>query len=208
MVTHRIFHKLDLLSEQDFKALVQHKENIIGKGKGAITIEKDGSITINDNKKYGLEDSNNFFSYEVSKEAIINLNDDIEHFIPVLGEPFRKAFDAIEKSLLDFEVKNPKPYSARCYRNNKKMRWHRHTMRESLKRQNFWVAIYYLHPNWDINYGGDLQVGLSDQEVILNAPCLSNSLVVHNGYYGHGVESLTLGYSGDRDIFLTHWVSD
>lgn len=208
LVTHQIYHKRDLLSEEDFRELVQHKEKVIGKGEGAITIHTDGSITVDNNKKENFEDSNHFFSYLTSKESVVNLNYDIENFVPVLGEPFAKVLSAVKKFMLEQGIKNPKPYSVRAYRNNKVIRWHRHTMPTNVHRKNFYVGIYYLHPNWDTSFGGALKIGLSDQETLLLAPCYSNSLVLHNGYYGHGVDELKLGYEGNRDIFLNHWITD
>jgi hypothetical protein len=65
-----------------------------------------------------------------------------------------------------------------------------------------------MHPNWDPKYGGALSIGLTENEITHTIDCLSNSLVAHNGYYGHGVKELIKGYEGDRDIFLSHWVSD
>lgn len=196
------------MSDEDFRELVQHKETIVSKGKGAITIHTDGSITIDTSKKPNYENSDSFYAYSTSKEAILNLNEDIEHYVPIIGEPFAKVLRATRDFLIENDVKNPRPYSIRTYRNNKTMRWHRHTMMPNIRRQNFFVALYYLHPNWDVSYGGDLKVGLAEDESILTVPCYSNSIVIHDGFYGHGVDHLKLGYEGDRDVFTAHWISD
>jgi hypothetical protein len=65
-----------------------------------------------------------------------------------------------------------------------------------------------MHPDWDVKYGGGLRVGLVDDEDLLIADCLSNSVVMHNGYYGHGVLKIHQGFEGDRDILLIQWVSE
>lgn len=196
------------MPDEQFKAIVLHKENIVNKGDGATIINEDGSITKDAARKQGHESTNKFSSYQTSKEAILNYRYDIDGFIPFIGEPFRPALESIKKSLEEFGVINPKPYSLRVYRNNKTTIWHRHTIPANTHRSKFWITIFYLHPNWNEMNGGSLQIGITDQEIILDAPCLSNSVAAHNGYYGHGVKTLKLGYEGDRDIMLTHWVSE
>lgn len=210
MVKHQVYHKLNVLSTEDFNALVAYKDNIINQGKGFTTIEEDGSISIDTTLKTGvITDTPLVHDYEVSKELILNKKLDIDGFIQVLGQPFYPAFANIQKLLTNAGIKNPRPFNARAYRhNNPYIPWHRHTVLKNYKPSGYWITIYYLHPNWDVAYGGALRVGLDEITDILVANCISNSVVIHNGYYGHGVQKVLPGFEGDRDILLIHWLSD
>jgi hypothetical protein len=208
MVKHQIYHKLNVLDELDFSELVRHKDNIINKGQGATTFKEDGSVSIDTELKDGALDDKPY-NYAVSKEAIFNFQFNIENFIKVYGQEFYPAFKNIENLLSEVGVVNPRPYSARAYRhNNPHIPWHKHTLSLSVKPSKFWITIFYLHPNWDMKYGGGLRVGLSDTENLFVFDCLSNSVVMHNGYYGHGVLKVHPGFEGNRDILLIHWISD
>lgn len=210
MVTHKVFYKENLLSKTDFDNLVLHKETIINQGKGCTTIHEDGSVTIDTSLTTG--DSNNrepkWYEYSVSKEAIFNYTYNIDMFLPYLGEPFINALYAKYQMLVENGVNNPKPYMARAYRNNQTTEWHMHTKPDHVKHSKFWVTIYYLHPNWDIQYDGAIEIGMLPTEPVGKFNCLSNSMVAHNGYYGHGVNNLKFGYEGDRDILIAHWISE
>lgn len=184
------------------------KELILNRGTGAITIHEDGTTSKDTRLKETHTSALHPSDYVISKEAIFNNKKDIESFEPYISKPLTDVMYSIKKILNDNEVSNPKPYMARCYRNNIVTPWHKHPAPKGVKPSKFWVAIYYMHPNWDTKYAGDLKVGLTENETAIEVPCYSNSLVLHNGYYGHGVEKLILGYEGDRDIFLTHWVNE
>jgi len=184
------------------------KDLFVNKGDGAITIHEDGSVTKDTRLKENRDVARNPDDYIVSKESIFNRKFDIESFEPYISSPLTKVMYNIKDLLINNSCVNPKPYMARCYRNNIITPWHKHTIHKGVKPSKFWVAIYYMHPNWDSSYGGGIKVGLTEKETVLDVDCTSNSLVMHNGYYGHGVEKLRLGYEGDRDIFLTHWVTD
>jgi hypothetical protein len=184
------------------------KDLIVNRGTGAITIHEDDTITIDERLKDTHTSALHPSDYVVSKEAIFNLKKDIESFEPYISTMLTKVMFSIKDLLLENGVNNPKPYMARCYRNNIVTPWHKHGVPKGVKPSKFWVAIYYMHPNWDSAFGGNIKVGLTEKETVLDLECTSNSVVMHNGYYGHGVEKLRLGYEGDRDIFLTHWVNE
>jgi len=184
------------------------KDLFVDKGTGAITIHEDGTVTKDTRLKENRTEARYPDDYVVSKESIFNKKLDIESFEPYISLPLVKVMFFIQNLLLNNSFTNAKPYMARCYRNNIITPWHKHTIPKGVKPSKFWVAIYYMHPNWDSSYGGDIKVGLTEKETVLDVPCTSNSLVMHNGYYGHGVEKLKLGYDGNRDIFLSHWVID
>ena len=184
------------------------KENIVTKGDGAITIHEDGTITKDTRILPNLTVARKPSDYIVSKESIFNDKKDISSFQPYIGDQLIKVMEKLHTILLETGIENPKPYMARCYRNNNVTPWHRHSMPKGYKPKQFWVAIYYMHPNWDVSFGGDLQIGLTEDHILHDVPCYSNSVAMHNGLYGHGVKKLKLGYKGDRDIFLTHWVDE
>jgi hypothetical protein len=79
---------------------------------------------------------------------------------------------------------------------------------KSVSPQNLWLVIYYLHPNWNPKWHGELQVGIDPNIQYAEYQCLSNSMVAHVGYLGHSVNQLELGYDGHRDVFLSHWITE
>jgi hypothetical protein len=208
LVRRQFFQKCNLITVEEFDTLVCHKDSVVAKRTGATTIHEDGSITVDTSLKHETAGKTTFKDYRVSKDAIFNFKFDIEHFRPLLGDPFIPVLTATQNALIEFGVKNPRPYTCRAYRNNKTTKWHRHYMLPNTPRDKFWVTIYYMHPNWDIKYGGDIRIGVTEELDLLKVPCYSNSMVAHDGYFGHGVDEITLGYEGNRDIFATHWISD
>lgn len=208
LVKHQIYHKLNLLDGVDFYNVIQHKDSIINAGKGATTFELDGSTTINTELKSNSRNAEGDH-FSTSKDAIVNLQCNIDNFIKIYGEPFYPIFKNIQDALIDVGVDNPRPYTARAYRhNNPYIPWHKHSNVFKIKPADLWITIFYMHPDWDVKYGGGLRVGLVDDEDLLIADCLSNSVVMHNGYYGHGVLKIHQGFEGDRDILLIQWVSE
>ena len=204
----QIINVCDVLDSDSFQNILVAKENIIGKGDGALTLNKDGSITKDTRSKiemaddYPLKDN----EYVVSKGTFLNYQYSIDGFEQFLGKEFTHLLYTFKNILESNGVKNPRPYMCRAYRHNMKIKYHKHNFIG--KPSKFWLAIYYMHPNWDPKYGGALSIGLTENEITHTIDCLSNSLVAHNGYYGHGVKELIKGYEGNRDIFLSHWVSD
>lgn len=209
VVKHQIYHKLNVVSDEDFQKAVAHKDNIINAGEGALSFNKDGSTSINTEVKNEGVGGYSVNNYTTSKEAIVNYQCNIDNFIKVYGDSFYPIFKGIQDALVDIGVENPRPYTARAYRhNNPNIPWHKHGNIFKVKPSDFWVTIFYLHPNWDPKHGGGLRVGAIDTEDLLIAECLSNSVVIHNGYYGHGVLKIHPGFEGDRDILLVQWVSE
>lgn len=206
MAKPEVFQKLNLLSEIDFKQLILDKEKLISSGDGAITINSDGSVTKNTELKEINSGQNKPNDYLVSKDSIFNYQYTIEGFKPYIGESFIKVLKSIEQVFLSHDLLNPRPYMVRAYRHNKLIPWHRHVVPKNVKLSNFRLAIYYMHPNWDTSYGGQLHVGITEKETYKIFECLSNSVIYHDGYLGHEVKDLLLGYKGDRDIMLSHWI--
>ena len=196
------FQKLNVLSDDDYKNLMLDKDEVFQNGKGTITIDTEGNV---DRKNYnpGIAESS-----DTSKNLILNFTFDIERFRVAYPDSFIKTIYAIKDSLEENDVKNPMCASAVMYRNNVTTIWHKHGIFPGVKASNFWVVIYYMHPNWDPAFGGQLSVGYVREENLGLYDCLSNSFVAHTGIYGHGVDHLKLGYEGHRDILLTHWITE
>jgi Rps23 Pro-64 3,4-dihydroxylase Tpa1-like proline 4-hydroxylase len=205
----QIINVCDVLDADSFQNILVAKKNIIGKGDGALTLNKDGSITRDSRSKIKMADGYTLKGnqYLISKDAFFNYQYTIEGFEQFLGKEFTQLLQNFKDILESNGVKNPRPYMCRAYRHNMKIKYHKHGL-AGIKLSKFWLVIYYMHPNWDPKYGGALSIGLTENEITHTIDCLSNSLVAHNGYYGHGVKELIKGYEGDRDIFLSHWVSD
>ena len=79
-----ILHKLNLLSPEEFQQIVEYKENIVNKGKGAITINEHGEYSIN-------TDASSVFI-----GSIFNYQYTIEGFEPYMGKPFVNIFNIIQ----------------------------------------------------------------------------------------------------------------
>jgi Rps23 Pro-64 3,4-dihydroxylase Tpa1-like proline 4-hydroxylase len=204
----QIINVRDVLSADDFQQILIAKENIIGKGDGALTLLENGTVTKDVRGTIDIADDYPLKANEfaVSKGTFYNYQYSIEGFEQFLGKEFTHLLHKFKNILESNDVKNPRPYMCRAYRHNIKIKYHKHNF--TGKPSKFWLVIYYMHPNWDPKYGGALSIGLLENEITHTIDCLSNSLVAHNGYYGHGVKELIKGYEGDRDIFLSHWVSD
>jgi hypothetical protein len=186
----------DLLPPEDFAQLAIEKDKFINTGDGAITIEKDGTITKNTDVS-----ANGIFG-----GAFFNFTGDIERYREFLPPKLMDAIYATKKILVDRGLKNPDPTSVRCYRNNKTITWHTHTPVRPMPNNKFWMTLYYLHPNWDVKYKGDLHVSWLDAAPTSRiVPCTSNTVVGHVGYFGHQVKELIKGYEGNRDLLTILW---
>lgn len=201
------FQKLDILSSDDFQQVVAHADEVIH-AKTYRAIHPDG--TIQSAHKHA----------QIASSAIANYNFDIDSYSPHLTEGFVKVLRATQQALIENELTNPKPYMVRGYRNDVLVGWHKHfgdaPKAEWLKYygkslptlEKLWVVIFYMHPNWDTSYLGDLQVGYTESKDLTEFPCLSNSIVAHHGEFGHSVKKLKFGYEGHRDVFMSHWIVD
>lgn len=201
------FQKLDVLPQEDFESLLQCKDELINDVTGYRVIYPDGTI-----KAPGVYPN-------IYKGAVSNFTFDIEGYEPHLSPKFMQLTRAIYQALVENNLPNPKPYMVRCYRNNKVVEWHKHFAAASfadwtvyygrkVPPKHMWVVIYYMHPNWDTKFKGDLQVGITPETQYAEYPCLSNSMVAHVGHLGHGVKELIMGYEGNRDIYLSHWITE
>jgi hypothetical protein len=105
LVKHQIYHKLNLLDGVDFYNVIQHKDSIINAGKGATTFELDGSTTINTELKSNSRNAEGDH-FSTSKDAIVNLQCNIDNFIKIYGEPFYPIFilDHILLGLIDIII--------------------------------------------------------------------------------------------------------
>jgi hypothetical protein len=189
-----VFYANNLLSATDFETILVHKETIVNKRDKSIEISSEGIVTESLDTK-------------VFMGSVVNYQFDIDSFEPYIGKPFIFLMERIKKWLVDYGLNDPKPYMVRCYRNNQITPWHRHGVLSGVTPPNHWVVIYYMHPNWNPIHGGKLNVSIIETEPLYSFDTLSNTIVCHNGYYGHGVSDLKLGYQGDRDLFLSHWVT-
>ena len=73
--------------------------------------------------------------------------------------------------------------------------------------QYFWIAIYYPHELYDKHYQGYVNVKLSKYDKkSYKFPSAPNSLVLHNGLYGHEVFLDKVGKDKMRDSCFTEWL--
>lgn len=194
-----LFQSKNILSDSDYAELMQVKDSVFMQKPGCMIIDGSGNLTITRTDSIGSP---------IDLNAIFNYKMDIEGYSIKYPPIFIKLLKSIQSNLIEHGLVNPRPYICRTYRNNCLTPWHKHTKLDNVKNTKWYCLIYYMHPNWDTSYGGQLRVSKVADFPGEKFDCLSNSFVTHNGYYGHAVEELKKGYEGERDIFLTHWVTD
>lgn len=203
MVKKQIYQKFNLLSDQDFAKLQGYNEFMTNFGHGTVMTHEDESTTCEVNVEHGKLQHPLFFVDYKSKLH------DIKYFLPFLGEHFKLLLESIRQAMIEQGAINPQLHTTRFCRNNLTTPWHRHIPMKSHPLSKNWVSIYYMHPNWDsANWGGDISVGVINEETLWRGPSTSNSVIWHDAYYGHGIETVHLGYPGNRDMIVNHWVSD
>lgn len=195
----KIFQKFNLLPEKDFLNLHDEKHSLLT----AIPrlIDVNGNVVLLDdrviyrkNPKWG--------DWKNSLGTVINESESTDVFENVIGHNFTLVLKAIREVLIENNHKNPIPYVTKFYRNNTVIKWHRH---ELIDRSKNFISIYYTHPNWNKEWGGDLEIGWFGNENMFVHPCLSNSVVIHDGRLGHRVSKLSSDFIGNRDVFAVHW---
>lgn len=191
-----VFQALNVLSDEEYSQLMAIKQQVFRQRTGEITIESDGKTTTRYQGKNGLH---------LEQNSINNYRMDIEGFRVIYPDIFIKLLYAIQNKLKENGLTNPKPYISRTYARNDIKEWHKHVIYGDNKNLDYCV-IYYMHPNWDTKNGGRLNVSKTPSVPYKSFDCLSNSLVAHNGRYGHSVDFLNKNYEGSRDIFLSHWI--
>ncbi len=204
-----VFQKTNLLEQSEFDQLQTYKKSLIKDKKPAVVLNSDGTTTILDKLEPVNSGTGLNTDYEVSPGTFFNYRYNIEDYIPYIGEGYSNIMYKTQGVFKEKGLVNPRPYMVRAYTHNKpSVEWHKHIRPKNIAPSKFWISIFYMHPEWDVSYGGIMDIGLTDKEPIETYDTLSNSLIAHNGYYGHGVKKITMGYEGDRDIFLAHWVTD
>lgn len=203
LVKTQIYQKFNLLSEKDFAALQDYNKFMTNFGHGTVRIHQDESVTSEINLEHGKIEHPMFF-VDYKNDLL-----DIEHYIPFLGEHFRLLLESIRQAMIEQGAVNPQLHTSRFCRNNLTTSWHRHQPLKGYSYLKNWCSIYYMHPNWDSeNWGGDVNVGIIETENVWRGPSASNSVIWHDAYYGHGISKVHLGYPGNRDMLVNHWVSD
>jgi len=92
--------------------------------------------------------------------------------------------------------------------------WHFHEKAYTLDPSEFntapdaYVAIFYLHPVWDKQYGGNLLIGKEKNNPIASCICEPNSCVIHSADLSHGVDWIDLDSFStmERIVMYSHWV--
>lgn len=187
------FQIFDVLSKEDFEKVLCEKNNFL-------STEKRGGIT----KKLN-------FTYSSDELGI-----------------FSKVCDRIKSTLISKGFVEPKITSIDFINHidRNKMHFHKHSALPIINAyeeyippkdskspyavpfEYFWVAIYYPHNLNDEEYYGKLIVRLKENVDGLEFKAIPNSLVLHNGHYGHEVEIKKLHPNIIRDSCFTHWVCE
>lgn len=154
-------------------------------------------------KKKNIEVSSTLLNFKYSEERI---------------GVFAHLCKSIEDILKQKTLPNPKPISIDFINHNGRthMPWHKHWIWSgvdpyektptSLPYENFWIAVYYPHDIYDPEYHGYLSVKLTENDNGYTFPAIPNSLVLHNGLYGHEVHMNKSNPSIRRDSCFTEWI--
>ena len=134
---------------------------------------------------------------------------------------FSKVCDKIKESLILKGLVEPKVTSIDFLNHVERthMPFHKHWMLEGLNPYDkeatnsktlpyeyFWVAIYYPHNLYEKEYAGNLIVKMEENLPGYTFDSVPNSLVLHNGLYGHEVIIEKLHPTITRDACFTQWV--
>lgn len=140
---------------------------------------------------------------------------------------FAKVCDKIRNILIESRLSEPKIISINFLNhiNRNTMSFHKHSplpkIIDPYKEYNppknskspyavpfeyFWIAIYYPHNLYDPEYAGELTVKLNENDIGEKFNAIPNSLVLHNGLYGHSVTIPKLHPTIIRDSCFTHWL--
>lgn len=202
------FQIFDVLNEDDFSKVLEEKYNrfqnlpYIG-------------------KHVKRERENSWMNYF---EVPVNLSYSSENF-----GVFTKVFSKIQETLMNKGFVDP-VLSTFAYTNHPKRTdfvFHKHYLHRSIDPyQNyiprpdligksrfaipfthFWIAIFYPHDLYEEDYYGNLCVkDDKDSTVEYNFPGAPNSVVLHNGLFGHEVALKKLDPNKIRDAIFTHWL--
>jgi hypothetical protein len=136
---------------------------------------------------------------------------------------FAKVCEKVQEVMLSHNFKNPKITRIGIIRNNRKhVPFHLHpsvgTMNPKLREEfgkhiipleRAFVAVFYCHDIHEAKYQGVLGVKkfVGDPGAFSFA-AIPNSLIIHDGTYGHDADVEELHPSISRSSCYTHWTTD
>lgn len=159
-----------------------------------------------------LEEKHRYFDNTRKESPSIDLNSDIG--------TFQKIIDNATNMLIEAGVKNPKAVSLNLISQYKrfKMDWHKHRLTSECDPYNnnysnvdadcFYVGVYYPHNLYHKNTAGTLTVKQHKEDEGKTFDAVPNSIVFHNGYYGHEVAIKFIHPILVRDACFIHWISE
>lgn len=177
------FQIFNILSKEDFEKVLIEKDNYLPK-----TIGGSYSKLLN-------------FKYDQKQIGI-----------------FAKVCDVIRNTLISKGFENPKvtTFDFLNHVGRKFMPFHKHWIMEGVNPyekndsvipyEYFWVAIFYPHNLYEKEYAGKITVRLDENTEGHTFESVPNSIVLHNGLYGHEVEIEELHPTIIRDACFTQWI--
>ena len=190
------FQIFDVLSQDDFTKVLTEKFNFIPKGQGLKNIklqlkhseQKIGVFSKLCTKIEGILTEKGFEDPKVLSIDFINQSQ--RKHMPFHRHWLWEGIDPYK------EHKNyqPKPESIG-------------KSRLAIPYEYFWIAIYYPHDLYDFDYHGTLTVKKEPEDTdVYQFKAVPNSIVMHNGLYGHEVNINKADPSKLRDSCFTEWV--
>jgi|APCry1669189440_1035222.scaffolds.fasta_scaffold00321_5 hypothetical protein len=129
-----------------------------------------------------------------------------------IGSAFVTLLKTINKIISEIENTDIELVQVGAQKNNQRhgFPWHKHRLPTiKYKNNELYVGIFYTHNNWDQEYtnkfDGSLRVSIDEQHSGFKLPCISNSLVIHDSYFGHCLDNLLPGCPIERECFFSNW---
>lgn len=189
------FQIFDVLDKKDFSSLLEEKTKNWGK-----TIEWKNYFQVDTNSLSNIKTGILKNLYTRVEETLISKgfsNPEICKF-GYTNSTGRLVFD-FHKHVMHPTIDSYKPYDPPAHLIGKN--------KYAVPFTHFWIAIFYPHDIYDPEGHGDLIVKRDKED---NNPFIfpstPNSVVFHNGLYGHELRLKTIVPNKIRDALFTHWL--
>lgn len=159
-----------------------------------------------------LDEKHRYFDNTSKDSPSVDLNSDIGNF--------RKVIANAKIELIKRGVKNPQAVSLNFISqfNRFKMDWHKHRLTDDCDPYTnnysnvdagcFYISIYYPHNIYHKKSSGKLIVKKHAEDEGTAFEAVPNSIVFHNGYYGHEVNIQQMHPILVRDACFIHWIAE
>lgn len=199
MIKLKPFQVFDVLSQEDFERVLIEKNNYLSKKQPGLEPGTRGGLNFK------------FPEKEIGVFAL--LCDKISDIL--ISKGFKDP-DVEELFFLNQKLRKFMPFHMhrmskhRYYKGSSLFNENKHIDYDSKNKYDipyeyFWIAIYYPHDIYEKDYHGKLTVRKNESSEGFEFQAVPNSLVMHNGLYGHEMERLKIDPNKIRVSCFSHW---